>query len=412
LQSKTGEGFELASSFGFRGWNLTERLNFGWNINIGRVRRYDMGSRFFASVCLLLAGWSFNPAVYAASVNSAVLDAKKAAESKGFLFLTSRDEILAKAKQEGTLRAISSLDAGTFKPMMESFSKKYPFIKIRMDEIGGPEALQRFLLELKAGTVKDFDTSEASSEFYIENAAHAMKFDILSMAQQGVLAINPKMIDPTYRNLVSVASTICSIAYNKNRIAADQVPDKWEDFLKPEFKGRKFVADIRTQCMASLVAGMGEEWVIKYARQIKEQQPVWVRGNARALAAISTGEQALHQMTFYNSCVDTNRKDPTKSLVCKILEPTPVHLRETQFILKSAPHPHAALLFIEHMASQEGQKVIDDYEPIKSSVYTDGEVARLTKGKKVSVNDHRTFQNTPKWMKMVVDAYGFPRAEK
>ena len=64
------------------------------------------------------------------------------------------------------------------------------------------------------------------------------------------------------------------------------------------------------------------------------------------------------------------------------------------------------------MASREGQKIIDDNEPIKSSVYTDGEVSRLIKGKKVSVNDLRTFHNMPKWMQLVVDAYGFPRAEK
>ena len=371
-----------------------------------------MGMRFFLAVCLVVNCWMLDSAVDAASVSSALLEVKKAADSKGFLFLTSRDEIVAKAKQEGTLRVISSLDGGTFKPMMESFSKKYPFIKIRMDEIGGPEALQRFLLELKAGTVKDFDTSEASSEFYVENAAHAMKFDLLGMAQQGVLEINPKMVDPDYRNVVAVASSICSIAYNKNRLAPDAVPDKWEDFLRPELKGRKFVADVRPQCMASLMAGMGEEWVVKYARQIKDQQPVWIRGNAHAMGAIATGEQPVHQMTFYNSCVEASRKDPTKSLVCKIIEPAPVYLRENQFVVKSAVHPHAALLFIEHMASREGQKVIDDYEPIKSSVYTDGEVARLLKGKKVSVNDHRTFQNTPKWMKMVVDAYGFPRAEK
>jgi len=365
-----------------------------------------------AAICLFVGCWFCRPAVEAATAGSAVLEAKKSAESKGFLFLTSRDEILAKAKQEGTLRVISSLDTESIKPMMESFGKKYPFIKVRIDEIGGPEALQRFLLELKAGTVKDIDTSEASSEFYVENAAHAMKIDILGMAQQGVLSINPRMVDPENRNLVSVASSICGVAYNKNRIAAEAVPDKWEDFLKPEFKGRKFVADIRTQCMATLVVLMGEEWVVKYARQVKDQQPVWLRGNARAMGAIATGEQALHQMTFYNSCVDAARKDVTKSLMCKIVEPAPVWLRENQFVLKSAPHRHAALLFIDHMASREGQKILDDYEPLKSSLYTDGEVARLIKGKKVSVNDHRTFLNTPNWMKLVVDAYGFPRADK
>jgi ABC-type Fe3+ transport system substrate-binding protein len=334
------------------------------------------------------------------------------AASDGYVTIGSRDEVIAKAKKEGKLNAISSLDAGTFKPMMQSFSKKYPFIEVRMQEIGGPEALQRFLLEMKAGTVKDIDTSEASSEFYLEFAAHAMKLDILTMAQKGILGINAKMVDPDYRNVVSVATTICSIAYNKNRLAANAVPDKWEDFLKPEFKGRKFIADVRPQCMASMIAGMGEEWVVKYARQIKEQEPVWLRGNARAMGALATGEQALHQMTFYGSCVEAAKKDPTQSMVCKVLEPTPVLLRENQFVLKSAPHPHTALLFIEHMASREGQKVIDDFEPIKSSIYADGEVSKLTKGKKLSVNDYKTFQNTPKWMKLVVDAYGLPRAEK
>ena len=341
-----------------------------------------------------------------------LLASSSVAAAEGYLTIGSRDEIIAKAKKEGKLNAISSLDAGTFKPMMQSFAKKYPFIEVRMQEIGGPEALQRFLLELKAGTVKDIDSSEASSEFYLEFAAHAMKLDILTMAQKGILGINAKMVDPMARNVVSVATTICSIAYNKNRIAANAVPDKWEDFLKPEFKGRKFIADIRPQCMASMMAGMGEEWVVKYARQIKEQEPVWLRGNARAMGALASGEQAIHQMTFYGSCVEAAKKDPTQSLMCKVLEPTPALLRENQFVLKSAPHPHAALLFIEHMASREGQKVIDDFEPIKSSIYADGEVSRLTKGKKLAVNDYRTFQNTPKWMKRVVDAYGLPRAEK
>jgi iron(III) transport system substrate-binding protein len=332
--------------------------------------------------------------------------------SESYVIVGSHEEIVARAKKEGKVNVISSLDTITFKPMMQSFSKKYPFIEVRLQEIGGPEALQRFLLELKAGTVRDFDTAEASTEFFLEYAAHARRFDIQAMAQKGTLALNPKMVDPESRSVVSVASTICSIAYNKNRLAPGLVPEKWEDFLKPEFKGRKFMADIRPQCMASLMAGMGEEWVLNYARQIKEQQPVWLRGNTRAMSALATGEHAIHQMTFYQSCFEAAKKDVTQSVVCKILEPTPVYLRENQLVLKSAPHPHAALLFIEHMASREGQKIIDDFEPIKSSVYADGEVARLTKGKKLSVNDHRTFQNTPKWMKLVVDAYGFPRAEK
>jgi len=348
----------------------------------------------------------------AATVAPNLAAAKKDAESKGFTFPTSHDEIVAKAKKEGKVRVLSSLESESYKPMGETFKKKYPFIDARMDEISGTEAYQRFLLELKAGTARDFDTSEASSDFYNDSAAHSMKFDILGMAQQGVLAINPQMVDPNYRNLVSVATTVCAIAYNKDRVPPQQVPDKWEDFLKPEWKGRKFVTDVRPQCMAAMIAGMGEEWVLNYARKIKDQEPVWVRGNARVMTAIAIGDQAIHQMTFRNSCFREARKNSAASLQCKIIEPTPVYMREIQYVIENAPHPYAALLFIEHMASPEGQKVIDDNEPVKSSIYGDGEVARAIKGKKIILNDFKTFDETPKWMKLVIEAYGFPREEK
>ena len=78
------------------------------------------------------------------------MKAKQEAEAKGFSFETSRDEIVAKAKKEGRLRALSSLDPGSFKPMADSFKKKYPFIDIQIHEITGTEAIQRHLLELKS----------------------------------------------------------------------------------------------------------------------------------------------------------------------------------------------------------------------------------------------------------------------
>jgi len=70
-------------------------------------------------------------------------------------------------------------------------------------------------------------------------------------------------------------------------------------------------------------------------------------------------------------------------------------------VVRTAPNPYAALLFLEHEASPEGQKIIDDYEPIKSNLHSGGEISRIVQGKKISVNDHKTFHNTPRWMQMV-----------
>lgn len=366
--------------------------------------------RIFALVAL--GSWIFSSQAFGAAAPSpALMKAKQDAEAKGFAFETSRDEIIAKAKKEGRLRALSSLDPGSFKPMADSFKKKYPSIDIQIHELTGTEAIQRHLLEMKAGTVKDWDVGHASEDFYNDFAAAAMKIDILGMAEQGVLKINPKMVDPDNRAIAAVASGLCAIAYNKTRVAPDRVPNQLEDILRPEFKGKKFVVDIRPHCMAALMVAQGEEWVVNYARKIKEQEPVWVRGNTRALTAIAVGEYAMHQLTNYHSCVRATWKDKIKALGCKVIEPISIRIQEPDFVFKNAANPNAALLFIEHQASPEGQKILDEIEPVKSSLFTGGEVSKILQGKKVSVNDFRTYHKTPGWMKMITEAYGFPKAE-
>ena len=368
---------------------------------------------FIGMVALVvLACWIHSSEAFGAAAPSpAVIKAKQEAEARGLTFETSRDEILAKAKKEGRLRVLSSLDPISFKPMADSFKKKYPFIDIQISELTGTEALQRHLLELKAGTLKDWDILHASEDSYTDFTNHTMKLDVLGMAEQGVLRINPKMVDPENRAIVAVASGMCGIAYNKTLVPGDRVPNQLEDVLKPEFKGKKLVVDIRPHCMSALMVAQGEEWVVNYARKIKEQDPVWVRGNTRSLTSISVGEYTMHQLSNYHSCVRAAQKDKSKNLVCKIVEPVSIRIQEPDFVVKSAANVSSALLFLEHQASPEGQKVLDEIEPMKSSIFGPGQVSKTVQGKKISLNDFRTYHKTQGWMKMIVEAYGFPKAE-
>lgn len=92
--------------------------------------------RIFALVAL--SSWILSSQAFGAAAPSpALMKAKQDAEAKGFAFETSRDEIIAKAKKEGRLRALSSLDPGSFKPMADSFKKKYPSIDIQIHELTG-----------------------------------------------------------------------------------------------------------------------------------------------------------------------------------------------------------------------------------------------------------------------------------
>lgn len=349
----------------------------------------------------------------AMGASPALLKAKQDAESKGLIFEASHEEIVAKAKKEAKLQVISSLDPETYKQMGKAFKQKYPFIDFTLSAVDGTEAAQRLLLELKAGSAKSWDVIHLSRDFYNDFAQHIKKFDVLGMTEHKVLSIPIGMIDPNKRSIVAEASAIQAVAYNKNLISAERVPNRWEDFLKPEFKGRKFLVDIRPHGMVSLVAGLGEEWVRNYAARLKDQEPIWARGYARALTAIAAGEYALHQQANYQSCVEIAEKQPTKAMACKVIEPVPVRLIELQGVAVSASHPYAGLLWLEFQATPTGQRIIDTYEPLKSSVFgPDSELAKVTQGRKLSIDSWDSFHRIPGWYDMIEKAFGFPQAER
>ena len=364
----------------------------------------------FALTALLYAPWLAASIAYSAVATPDLPKAKQAAEAKGYIFENSHDEIIAKAKKEGKLRVLSSYDRDTFQELRKAFIKQYPFIDLNIQRSEGVEAFQRFLLELQATRRSNWDVVEVATELYKEFLPYSKKLDIFAMAKQGVLQIPAEIIDPVNRNIVSLASTIHCVAYNKNLIAPEKVPHSWEDFLKPEFKGRKFMTEVRPQGFTPIAAARGEEWAVNYASKIKDQEPIWVRGTTRGLMAVMTGEQTLYHLPYYHSCIREKRKDVSKSMECKIIEPVPIRIQEMTGILESSPYPHAALLWMEFQISPAGQAIIETVEP-KSSPYIPGsEAAKVTRGKKLWVNNWETFQNSAKWQQMVVEAFGFPQA--
>ena len=156
----------------------------------------------------------------AVDADAAVAAIDKAAQQDGKdTSAWARALLVAKAKKEGAVKVLSGLDPSSYPSMMESFKKKYPFLKIDMSEITGPDSAQRFIMELKSGSRNDFDTAHASTEFYQEYLPFAKKFDLLGMAESGVLRIPPKMIDPKHRAIPALGRLGFAPAPGENELA-------------------------------------------------------------------------------------------------------------------------------------------------------------------------------------------------
>lgn len=346
----------------------------------------------------------------AGAQSSALQQAKSAAEAKGYLFETSHDEIVAKAKKEGTLRVLTTWNSKSVEQMSKAFKKKYPFIDVVVEEHGSVESAQRFLLELKAGRGKEWDVVRLYTEFYDQYPPFLKKFDLLGMAEQGVLTVPPKLIDGQRRNTFFLTSEASVVAYNKKLISEDKVPNQWQDFLKPEFKGRKFITDIRPLALAVLVPAWGMERVLDFAKKVAAQDPIWVRGHTKPLTAVMAGEYPLFLGPNYGSVRGVQAKDRAAVVGYKIPEPVPLRIHEANAVLQNAKNPYSGLLLLEFATSPEGQKIIDQTWPLAASAFAPGSHQEgLIKGKALSIVDAIHYEKLDDYMDKIVQAYGFPK---
>jgi len=108
------------------------------------------------------------------------------------------------------------------------------------------------------------------------------------------------------------------------------------------------------------------------------------------------------------------KKDRTGNLGYKIIEPAPVRVVNGALaILNTAEHPNAALLWLEYLASREGQEIIDRYEPVRASIFSSNSAIALeTKGKKLSLVGWDNATKFEDYLAKIVEAFGFPKADK
>ena len=72
----------------------------------------------FTILLLLLTSLTRNAT---AAVAPSILQAKKEAQAKGYIFFTTHDEIVAMAKKERKLGVVTGLESANFKPLINGF---------------------------------------------------------------------------------------------------------------------------------------------------------------------------------------------------------------------------------------------------------------------------------------------------
>jgi iron(III) transport system substrate-binding protein len=326
--------------------------------------------------------------------------------------IASHAEIVRCAEKLGGVRILTAVD--DTEAVQKEFTAAYPKIKVdKVEYFSGSDTWQRFLLEADADSTGTWDVVQVPPELYGRFRDQFVDdWDLLGMAQSGTLDIPVKMIDPKSRKVAATATIMGGIAYDAGQVDPADIPTTWEGFLDPRWSSQntRLAMDVRPSNMAPLVVNWGLSRTVKYAGGLAAQKPILTRGQTDALTRVAAGESAIHILSNYHSALGVQEdNDANSSFKIALIDPVPVRLTETLGVFKPniSKNPYAALLFIEWMASDAGQKLLDR-EPLRSSMYGQGQVAQMLKGHEVSVMDFSVFDKAEGWMTAITKGMGLP----
>ena len=263
----------------------------------------------------------------------------------------AREEyLLAGAKREGEVADYTSTNHQMSNPLVKLFEKKYPFIKVNLARIGGSKIIQRAETEAKAG-------------LHAVDVIGTGELGIVSLIDRGLIA---KYVSPMRENLregfadkeglwTVQHATLLFAAYNRKLVKADEVPRSWEAFLDPKWKGKLSLDTEAFEWMGFLLKQMGEQKALRYFERLAQQDVKFLRGRSLQLQLLAAGEFPITMVSNANLILDLKKAGAP-------IEPiriSPVLLRPSLLLLAAnAPHPHAAMLYLDFLLSKDGQNLM------------------------------------------------------
>ena len=318
--------------------------------------------------------------------------AQPAAGPHGALYMyqgADRDQrVLEGAKKEGRVVVYTSLNTKDSVPIVEVFEKKYG-VKVDLWRSSSEKVLQRAVTEARAGR-------------YAVDAFELNGPELEAMWREGLLdrfyspqsANMPKQAFAKNGAYIADRFNFFTIAYNTKLVKPNEVPNSYEDLLKPLWVGRIGIEASDTDWFGSMVHAMGEKKGLEFFRKLAEMKPQMRTGHTLMAELVSSGEVPL-AATIYNHNAE-RLKVKGAPIEWKALTPTFGRPNGVS-VAKRAEHPHAALLFVDFMLSLEGQRLIQKVNRVPASNKVD---SKLNDFPYEMIDPVVVMDEAPKWDKL------------
>lgn len=267
--------------------------------------------------------------------------------------------LIEAAKKEGTVSIYTSTDAAQSQKLQDAFKAKYG-ISIAYNDLGTNGAYNQVISEAAAGqTTADIVWSSAMDlQMTLVQDGYAQEYETPEAANIPAWA--------NYKNTL-YGSTVEPIGaiYNTKALSADKLPKTYADLIT-------FLKDNKTELQGKVATFDPEKsgsGFLHHSNDARERKDFWDLVKAMAddgvkiysssgsmKETVVSGENVIGINIIGSYALQWVNESPNLG-VHFATDYTPAFSR-LAMIVKDAPHPNAAKLFVDFMLSQEGQSAL------------------------------------------------------
>ncbi|HEY4134917.1 MAG TPA: extracellular solute-binding protein [Alphaproteobacteria bacterium] len=269
------------------------------------------------------------------------------------------------AKREGSVVWSGGVGEEMRAALAKAFLAKYPFLKVESQRLVANTAAQRVVSEFSAKTSR---TDLVAGNYLVE----LKKAGLVQPFRSPQIDAQPQDFQEPNRLYGAYRFAYHGLAYNTKLVSDAEAPHSYEDLLDPKWRG-KIVWNHSTDAGAPMLITYfrrlwGEDRAGRYLQRLALQAVATAPGSAReTLDSVAAGKKSimigasLHQvaaMRAQGAPIDASMQDPVLARDNYLL------------LLKNAPHPHAAMLFIDFLLDHQAQEILrgDQFYPANPDV--------------------------------------------
>lgn len=264
------------------------------------------------------------------------------------------------AANEGLVRIYAATDEHVVRALIDDFERRYPGVRVVFEDMGSHELYRRFLDEAREGGRVDVVWSSAVDlQVKLVNDGHAQRHRSAETTALPAWAVwKDEAFGTTFEPV--------AFAYNRGLLEPDEVPASHAALLRllaqqPErFRGRLVTYDPAVSGLGFMLHTQDELanpvvfW--KLASAFGRTGIVPLPTTAAMLDRIAAGDALLGYNVLGSYALLRAATDPAIGLV--LPHDYTLVLSRVAFIARDAPHPNAARLWLDHLLSARGQRLL------------------------------------------------------